>query len=188
MRGTWVALISLGLVIGGCGGFLVRHYKYDVLRSQERFANPPKEKIRVVLRGQLDMDSVREALTQDVVDGCYRSLKGSETVTPDNATFQKRRNPFTPVGKDEPHDLQIIGKITTDRTAIKQGGGGGGDSDELGSRRVRPLNFLLKAVDAKTQETIFEENFTKMFPPSQAHDGEMMTAIFLAFLLNGGLI
>ena len=178
-----VGLVGFALVIGGCGGFMAKHYKYDILRAQTRFLNPPTEKIRVVLKGAIT-DAAAEALKEDVVKNCYRNLKGPEIVTPENASFVKRRNPFIPVGKEEPHDLEIIGKVTVDHAAQK----GGGGSDELGSRRLRPLNFLVKVTDVKTKEAIFEENFTKMFPTSQAHDGEMMTAIFLGFILSGGII
>jgi len=189
MKRMLVAMMAVALVVAGCGGVLAKRYKYDILRDQQRLPNPPKEKVRVLLKGQVDMDSIREALQEDVVKNCYRSLKGPELVTPENASFQDRPNPFVAVTKDEPYDLEIVGKITTDHTAQKGGGGGGGaGEDELGSQRVRPLNFLLRVMDVKTKEVIFEENFTKMFPPSQAHDGEMMTAIFLAFILNGGII
>lgn len=189
MRRTLLGLIGLSLIIGGCGFFGSR-YKYDILRSQTRIPNPPQGKIRVVLKGGIT-DAAIEALTKDVVPNCYRSLKGPEVVTPENASFQKRQNPFMPVGKDEPHDLEIVGKITTDHSAQKGGGAGessGEEGDELGSQRLRPLNFMLKVTDAKTNAVIFEESFTKMFPPSQSNDGEMMTAIFLGFILNGGII
>ena len=184
MRKTLVVLVGFALVVGGCGGFMAKRYKYDILRAQARFPNPPTEKIRVVLKGAIT-DDAKEALKEDGVKKCYRGLKGPEIVTLENASFMKRHNPFIPVGQEEPHDLEIIGKISVDHAAQKGGGGGEG---EIGSRRLRPLNFLLNVTDVKTKEVIFDENFTKMFPTSQAHDGEMMTAIFLAFILNGGII